>query len=182
MDESFCFSVGSGGVGSGEAVPDILLCEQRAEASIAVAGSVVGEYAADGEAEAGEVGSAHVEEELCRGAGLIRQDGGEADAAVVVDGDVHVLVACAGNVVAGIAGDAMAGTHDTRQSLDVEVNEVARTGVFVTHHRWRRVERTQPVHAGPAQDAAHRCPAQAQCLGDPPAVVAQAAKSQNPFQ
>ena len=77
---------------------------------------------------------------------------------------------------------AMAGLDDPRQTLDVEVNQVARMLVFVAHHRWRRVEGTQPVESGAAQDAAHRGPAQAQGDNDPPAVVAQPAKRQNLFQ
>ena len=54
--------------------------------------------------------------------------------------------------------------------------------VFIADHGRGRVERTQAVESGAAQDAAHRGPAQAQGEGDPPAVVAQPAKNQNLFQ
>jgi hypothetical protein len=47
---------------------------------------------------------------------------------------------------------------DPRQALDIEVDEVARPFVLVAHYRRRRIERTQPVHAGAAQDAADRGP------------------------
>jgi hypothetical protein len=53
--------------------------------------------------------------------------------------------------------------------------------VFLTNHRRRRIEGTQPIESGAAQDAAHRGPAQAQGESDPPAVVAPPAKNQNLF-
>jgi len=72
--------------------------------------------------------------------------------------------------------DTVARLDDPGQALDIEVDEVARSLVFVAHHRRRRIERTQTVHAGTAQDAAHGGPAQSQCLGDAPTVVAKMAK------
>jgi len=50
--------------------------------------------------------------------GSDRQDGGEADASAVVDGDVPVFVACSSRFS---CGDAVAGLNDPRQTLDVEV-------------------------------------------------------------
>jgi hypothetical protein len=64
---------------------DVLLVEQHTEVSVAITRAVIGEDVADAEAEAGEVGSGHLEEALGGAAGLVGQDGGEADAAVVVD-------------------------------------------------------------------------------------------------
>ena len=60
---------------------------------MAVAGAVIGEHAADGEAEACVVSAGHEEEADGRAVALIGQDGGEADAGVVIDGDVEILVA-----------------------------------------------------------------------------------------
>jgi len=160
-------------------VLDVLLVEQHAEAPVAVAGAVVGEDAADGEAEAGEVGSAHVEEALGRGAGLVGQDGREADPAVIVDGDVQVLVTRAARFAATVAVDAVAGLDDPGQAFDIEVDEATGTLVLVAHHRGRRVQGSQPVHARTAQDAAHRGAAQPEGHGDPKTVVAQPAKGKN---
>jgi hypothetical protein len=56
---------------------------------------------------------------------LIGQDGREADARVVVDGDVQILIANATGLFAAISGDAVAGLADTGQALDVEVDQVA---------------------------------------------------------
>jgi len=171
LDEAFGLAVGARGVGPRKSVFDVLL-ERHAEASVAVAGAVVGKDATDREAEAWEVSACSVEEELCRGAGLVGQDGGEANAAVVVDGDMQVLIADATSLPSAVAVNTMAGFDDPRQTLDVKVDEAARALVFVAHHGRRRIERTQPVHAGPAQDTAHRGATDSHCLGDPPTVVA----------
>lgn len=76
MDEAFGFSVGARGVGPGKALPDVLAVEQHLEVSVAVAGAVVGEHAADAEAEAAEVSPTPVEEALGGSAGLVRQPTG----------------------------------------------------------------------------------------------------------
>ena len=93
---------------------------------------------------------------------------------------VQIFVARPARLVGAVAVHAMARPDDARQALDVEVNQIAGPLMFVTDHRWRRIERTQPIQAGAAQDATHRGPAQAEGEGDPAAVVAQPAKSQNP--
>jgi hypothetical protein len=70
--------------------------------------------------------------------GLVGQDDGEADAAVVVDGDVQVLIARASGLLGAVAVDAMSGVDDPRQALDSEVDQVVGMGVLVTYDgRWR---------------------------------------------
>ena len=182
MDEAFCLSVGAWSVGPGKPVLDVLLVEELAEIAFAVAASVVGEHAAHGEAEAGEVGAGHVEEELRRAAGLVRQNSGKADAAVIVDGDVQVLVTGAARFAGAVAVDAMAGLDDTGQALDIEVDQIAWMFVLVAHHRRRRIQRAQPVEPGPAQDAADSGTAQSQRQADAQAVIAQPAQRDDLFR
>ena len=93
LDEALRLAVGGRGVRASEAVFDVLLVEGFAEAPVAVAASVIGEQAADGDAETGVVSSRHEEEAYGGAMGLIGQDGGEADAGVVVDSDVQILPA-----------------------------------------------------------------------------------------
>ena len=114
--------------------------------------------------------------------GLVGQDGGEGDPRVVVDGDVQILVAGAARLFRAVAMHAMAGLDDPGQALDIKMDEAARVLMLITNHRGRRVERAQTVEPGAAQNAAHRGPAQAQSVGNPPAVVTQSAKRQNLFQ
>jgi len=105
---------------------DVLLMQDHAEGSVSVAGPIVGEDAADGESEAGVEGTSHEEEEKGRLVGLVGQDGGEADAAVIVDGDVQILVSCATRLPSAVAMDAVAWLDDASQTLDIEVDEAAR--------------------------------------------------------
>lgn len=93
-------------------------------------------------------------------------------------GDVEVLVAGAAGFAGAVAVNAMAGLDDAGQALAIEVDQVAWALVLVAHDGRRRVERTEPVHARPAQDAADRGAAEVQFAGDPPAVVTQPAKGE----
>ena len=61
------------------------------------------------------------------------------------------------------------------------MDEVARVLVLVAQDRRRWIERTEPIHSGPAQDSAHGGTAEMHLLCDPPAVEAQSAKSKNLF-
>jgi len=160
---------------------DVLPAEQHAEASVAIAGAVVGERAAAGEAEAREVGAGHVEEKDRGGVFLVGQDGGERQPAVIVDRDVEVLVAGAPSLARAISVDAMTRLDDAGHALDIEVDQVAGPFMLIAHNGRRGIERAQPVHAGPAHDAADSGPAEPGIASDPPAVVAQSAKSQNLF-
>ncbi len=160
---------------------DVLLVEQHAEASVAEAGAVVGEDASAGEAEAGEVSPGHVEEAPGGGMLLAGQDGGEGEPAVVIDGDVQVLVACASGLASAIAVDAVAGLDDAGQAFDVEVDQIAGMRVLGAHHRRWRIERAQPVHAGATQDAADGSAAELEWVGDAPAIGTQPAKGKNLF-
>ncbi len=62
LDEAFYFAVGAWRVRAGEAVFDVLAIKGTAESPVLIAGAVVGEHAADGEAEAGVMSAGHEEE------------------------------------------------------------------------------------------------------------------------
>jgi hypothetical protein len=128
------------------------------------------------------VSAGHDEEGDCRLVLLIGQDSGEADARVIVNGDVQILVTGAAGLPSTVSVDAMARLDDASQPFDIEADQIARMQVFIANHGWWRIKRTQPIDPGPTQDAADRGPAQAQFVGDRPAIPAQSAKCQDPFQ
>src|ERR1017187_10129412 len=156
LDNALGLAVGSRRVGARKSLFEMKFVHELAIEPVAIAGAIIAVDAADGDAEAAEVGAGHEKEADRRSMALIGQDGREADARVVVDGDVQILIASAAHVVAGIAGDAVAGADDTGQALDVEVDQIARTLVFVALNRRRRVERAQAIHSGAAQNSADR--------------------------
>ncbi len=87
--------------------------------------------------------------------GFVRENGGKGEARVIVDGEVKILPARAADMVElAVAGDAMARADNTSQLLDVEVEEVARSGAFVANDRRRRFESGETMEAVPAKNAA----------------------------
>jgi hypothetical protein len=61
----------------------------------------------------------------CSGqADLIGQDCGEADAAVIVDGDVEILMANAAYFASPVVVDSVSELHDPRLAPDTEVDEL----------------------------------------------------------
>lgn len=119
---------------------NMLIMQCFSEEPVAIAGAVVGEYAADGEAEAGIVGAGHEEEADGRLVCLIGQDSGEADARVIVDGDMQILPSGAAGFPSTISVDAMARLDDPGQALDIEVDQIAGMFVFIANHGRGRIE------------------------------------------
>jgi len=59
----------------------------------------------------------------------------KAGARVVIDRDVEELPTGAAGLVTRVAGDAMAGPDDAGEPLDADMEQIARSGVFVTDGR-----------------------------------------------
>src|SRR5208337_3115906 len=93
LDEAFGFAVGARSVGTGEAVLNAELEAGGAELSGAIAGTVVGEQAADGDAVLGVEGDGGAQKGDGGWALLVGQHAGEGEAGVIVDGDVQSLPA-----------------------------------------------------------------------------------------
>ena len=66
----------------------------------AVADTVIGEYGLEADAQAFVIGERGLQEVKHGSACCIRVDGGERDAAVIVDGDMHILPADAMDLIA----------------------------------------------------------------------------------
>lgn len=98
---------------------------------------------------------------------FVRKQGRESDARVVVDGHVEELPTGTTSFVLGVAGETMAGLVDAGQLLNVDMQQVPGSGMFVAHDGQSRFEHADLVELPPSQDAAHRGPAQAGGLCDP---------------
>ena len=133
LDEAFGFAIGARSVDASAGMAELEIATGFGKAVGAEAWAVVGHDAADGDAEVGEVGHGLAEEAGRRVGLFIRHHGGKGDAGVVVDGDIEELPAGAASFILGIAGEAMAGLDDAGQFLDVDVQQIAGSGVFVAH-------------------------------------------------
>ena len=129
-------------------------CAALGEASRAVAGAVVGHHARDVDAKLVEGGDDGLEEVGDTGVGLVGIDLGAADAGVVVDADMHVVPAGPGRALAAVPGDAVAKLLETREFLDVQVQQLTGMLPLVAPDRRGRFEGVEPVKPRPAQDPA----------------------------
>jgi len=91
LNEAFGLAVGARSVRTGEAVLDAELEAGGAEVAGAIAGAVVGEQAADGDAVLGVEGDGGAQEGDGGFGLLVGQHAGEGEAGVIVDGDVQSL-------------------------------------------------------------------------------------------
>src|SRR2546429_4523499 len=134
LDEAFGLAVGAGSVRAGEAVLDGELEASGAEVAGAIAGAVVGEQAADGDAVLGVEGDGGAQEGDGGFALLVGQHAGEGEAGVIVDGDVQSLPAgelrAAAPPTVATNGDLLIAGH----ALDVEMQQIAGSGMLVAHH------------------------------------------------
>ena len=154
LDEAFSLTVGARSVGTGEAVVDAELEAGGAELSGAIAGAVVGEQAADGDAVLGVEGDGGVQKGDGSLALLVGQHAGEGEAGVIVDSDVQSLPtgelrATAATTIA-TNGDLLIAGH----AFDVEVEQIARRGMFITHDGWGGMEMTPAVEMSPLKNTA----------------------------
>ena len=177
LDESFGFAIGARGVGTGEALANAELAAELEKVAGAIAGTVIGEHAGDGDAEAGVVIDGSLQESRRRRRFLVRQDLREGDAGVVVDGDMHVLPAGAMDAAAAVAGDAATDSPETSDLLDVEVEEIAGSGMFIAHDGRSRFQIADATEVEAAQDAADRGATESGGLGDAQAGPALAAQT-----
>jgi len=139
--EALDLAVGLGPVGPAVLVDDAVLGEGGVEEAAPVGEVVVGQDAFDDDAPGTEPGFGSAPEGGAGGAGLIGEDLGVDEAAVVVDGAVEVGVADAGSAPGpgggrGPAQDPVAAAgRDLAQLLDVNVDQLAGPGTFVAADR-----------------------------------------------
>ena len=166
LDEALGLAVGAWGIDASAGVSELQIATGLCEQGGAKAGAVVGHDATDLEAEVGEVGRGLAQEAAGGSSFFIREQGGEGDTGMVIDGDIEKLPAGAAGFILGIAGEAMAGLVDAGQLLDVDVQQVAGSGQFVAHDGQGRPQHPDLVQLEPGQDTAHGGPAQASGQGD----------------
>src|ERR1041385_5802447 len=124
LDEAFGLAVGAGSVGTGKAVLDAELKAGGAELAGAIAGAVVGEQAADGDAVLGVEGDGGGQEgegEQIAGSGmLVAHDGwGGMQVAPAVEMSTLQNAADGGGAEAGGLGDLIGGAQLAPQGNDL---------------------------------------------------------------
>src|SRR5271166_827265 len=98
LDEAFGLAIGGRSVDASAGMSDLEMAAGLCEPGGTEARTIVAHDATDRDAEVGEVGHGLAEEAAGRGRFFIRQQGGEGDAGVVIDGDIKKLPAGAAAV------------------------------------------------------------------------------------
>ena len=93
LDEAFGFAVGAWGVGASEVMAQTQSKNGTAESMGTITVAIIGEQAADANAQAGVISQGGMEESDGRSSGAVGQDLGKGDAGMIVDGDVEALPA-----------------------------------------------------------------------------------------
>lgn len=94
-------------------------------------------------------------------------DEAERDAAMVIDGDVHVLPARATTGrIAAVTRHTVSWSAEAAQLLDIQVQQVAGCGVLVAVGWFWRIQLGQSAQASAFENPCHRAMSQAQARGD----------------
>src|SRR6266446_5775033 len=167
LDEAFCLAVGARRVRAGEAVLDGELETSGAEVAGAIAGAVVGEQSANNDdAVLGVEGDGGAQEGDGGFALLVGQHAGEGEAGVIADGDVQSLPAGKLRAAAAAAIAANGNLLIAGHTLDVEVQQIAGSGMLVAHDGRSGMQVAPAVEMSPLQNAADGGGAEAGGLGD----------------
>ena len=106
----------------------------------AVGVAVVGEEALNADAESGEVSDRAAQETDRCGGTLVGKQLRVGEPCRVIDADMHVLPTDALDACAPVAVDAMAGTGDPGELLDVDVEQLTWSGLLVAVRRLERLQ------------------------------------------
>lgn len=156
LDETFGLAIGLWAVRSGEAMLDAELLAGGGEEFGAVSGAAIGEEALDGDAVVLVESESLMESGEGAGDFFIREQAGESEAGVVIDGDVEGFDAGAGIAVRTIAGGADAGAGETAELFNIQMKEFARVIAFVTDDGRFGIQGVEAMEAVAAENAGER--------------------------
>ena len=151
LNESLGFAVGLRGARLGPEMSHSQRLASLPEVVCAIARSIVGEYAADNDPLRGKPGACSAQECDASGAALIGQDLSESDAGVVVDRDVDEFVSRSAGLAGARAGDSMPRPPEASQSLDVDMEQIARSAALIAAHWPYRFQRPVSADAVPCR-------------------------------
>jgi hypothetical protein len=78
--------------------------------------------------------------------------GAERHTRVVINRHMSILPSCAGGVLTAVTGDTMAGTTETAQLFDIQMQQVTRFIMFIALYRSGRFQISQSIQSHSLQD------------------------------
>ena len=154
LDEALGLAIGLRAIRSGETMLDAELLASGGEEFGAIGGVPIGEEALDDDAVVLVESEGLVEGVQSAGDFFIREQAGESQAGMVVDGDVEGFDAGARIAMGTIASGADAGLKKTAKLFNIKMKQLAGGGAFITQdRRLGRIEGCQAVEAMALEDA-----------------------------
>ena len=165
LDETFGFAVGARGIGTSEVVAQTQFNNGSVESVGAITVAVIGEQAADGNAQAGVIGDCGAQKGDGGNSGEVGQDLGESNAGMVIDGDMDVFPA---TVVLTPAAAVGTKNHagEASQLLNIEVKQIARSSMLIANQRHSRFQIAHAVQTQAAKNATDGSATQTRGLGN----------------
>ena len=153
LDEAFGLTIGLGSVGTSEAMLEAEVVTGLSKEFGAVGRAAVGEDALDVDAVSLIEGDGLVEGSQDAGSFFIREEGGESQAGMIIDGDVEGLGAGTWIAMGTVAGGADAGLVKAAKLFNIKMKQLAGSGAFITQdRRFGRVEGGQAIEAMALED------------------------------
>jgi hypothetical protein len=154
LDEAFRLAVCLRAIGFSEEMGEAEFMAGSGEELGAIGWAAIGEELLDGEAVSGVEAEGQVQSlEDALGA-FVREETGEGEAGVIIDGDVETFDAGAWIAEGAVTGGAHARAIKAAELLDIEVEKFAGRGAFVApRRRFGRIQSGEPIEVMTAQDA-----------------------------
>ena len=165
LDKSFGFTVGARGVGTGEVMAQAELNYSRVKSVGAIAVTVVGEQATNGDAQGGVVSNRGAQEGDSASGGEVGQDLSEGNTGVIIDSDMDVFPSAVMFATAASIGTRN-NAGEASQLLNIEVEQIARRSMLIANQRYSRLQIAPAVQTQAAENAADRSTAQASGLSN----------------
>lgn len=153
LDKALSLAVSFGRIRAGTDVTKTEGSEERSKYFRLIAGAVVAHDALSDDAKGNEVIQGGLKEGDGTQGRFVGHDLGKGDTGSIVDSHMNKLPTRAPNLVATVAGNAMAWTFNTGEFLDVGVNKFAGIKALVAAYRRRRIKQGKPMKVVAAKDA-----------------------------
>lgn len=165
LDKAFGFTVGAWGVGTGEVMAQAEFNHSRVKSVRAIAVTVIGEQATNGDAQSGVVSNGGAQEGDSASGGEVGQDLSEGNTGVVIDGDMDVLPSAVMFPSATSIG-ARNNCGEASQLLNIEVQQIAGRSMLIANQGHSRLQIAHAVQTEAAENATNGSTAQARRLGN----------------
>jgi len=152
LDKSFGFTVGARGVGTGEVMAQAELNHSRVKSVGAIAMTVIGKQATNGDAQSGVVSNRAAQEGDSASGVEVGQDLSEGNTGVVIDSNMNVFPSTVMFTSATSIGTRN-NFGEASQLLNIQMKQIARGSMLIANQRDSRLQIAHAVQTEAAKNA-----------------------------